>query len=110
MPEQYGTERLFLMSKVMDIFANFIMETVVIFHMASLEVTKNHVKNCGKDSNVYLGIEDLTNAMHNEHMDTGYIDRGVIVCGYNEKVLVITKIKVGDRQSIYGYFKEKSLR
>ncbi len=53
MMEQYGIKTLFLMSKVMNIFGNFIIETVVIFDMLSLEVIQKDIKNYIKDSDVY---------------------------------------------------------
>ncbi len=56
--EQYGTKKLFIMSKAMHPFGNFIMETAVIFDMVSLEVLKTDVKNYVKDSDVYFRLDN----------------------------------------------------
>ncbi len=55
--EQYGTEKLFMISKVMKIFGNFIMQSVVIFYIVSSEVIKKDIKYSVKDSYPYLELD-----------------------------------------------------
>ncbi len=55
--EQYGAGRSFLVSKAMDIFEDFIMESVVICNMVSLKIIKNDIKNYVKDSSVYWTLD-----------------------------------------------------
>ncbi len=56
--EQYGTENLIVITKVMYTYEHFIMETSVIFYVISLEMSKNDIKNYVKDSNEYFGLDN----------------------------------------------------
>eukprot|EP01084_Bolivina_argentea_P008286 15506_1 len=100
--EQYGTDKLFMMSKVMDTFENFIMETTVIFYMLSLEVIKNDIKNYIKDNNAYLGLDNQARSMIGHYTTRDIWSTGLIGCGHNKKTYSYCLVKVGDKVYILG--------
>eukprot|EP01084_Bolivina_argentea_P074056 134364_1 len=105
--EQYETDKLFLMSKAMDIFENFIMESVVIFYMLSLEMIKNEIKNSLQNSNTYFWFDKQANAMMGHYITSDIssqelLENKVLVLDTIKKDIVIVLVEVGDRVYILG--------